>query len=102
MLTQGMGAVTASSRIVSRLRPMGVRMDPNTVRDRPTHGWDSLTPTERTVADLVATGASGADVADQLFISPRTVQTHVSHALAKLGLKTRVELAAYVAGRHRD
>ncbi|MCC3326001.1 LuxR C-terminal-related transcriptional regulator [Gordonia bronchialis] len=34
-----------------------------------------------------------------LFISTRTAQTHVSHALAKLGLRTRVELAAHVAGR---
>ncbi|MEE3853283.1 LuxR C-terminal-related transcriptional regulator [Gordonia sp. LSe1-13] len=99
VLTQSMGAVTMSARIASRLRAHGVRMDPNAVRDRPTHGWPSLTETEVTVAELVATGLSGGEIADQLFISTRTVQTHVSHALAKLGLRTRVELAAYVASR---
>ena len=88
-----------SARIASRLRPMGLRIDPNAVRDRPRHGWESLTKTEVTVAELVAAGLSGSEIATRLFISPRTVQTHVSHALSKLGLRTRVELAAYVAGR---
>lgn len=97
--TQAMGAVTFSSRLASRLRAHGLRMDPNAIRDRPTHGWASLTKTEVTVVELVATGLSGAEIADQLFISTRTVQTHVSHALAKLGLRTRVELAAHVAAR---
>lgn len=99
LITQSAGAVTVSTRIASRLRPAGVRVDPRTVRDRPKSGWASLTPTEVTVAELVASGLSGAEIADRLFISARTVQTHVSHALGKLGLRTRVELAAYVATR---
>ncbi|MCZ4535234.1 helix-turn-helix transcriptional regulator [Gordonia terrae] len=45
---------------------------------------------------------SGGEIADRLFISTRTVQTHVSHALAKLGLRTRVELAAFVVGRQQN
>ncbi|WP_338836911.1 helix-turn-helix transcriptional regulator [Gordonia polyisoprenivorans] len=101
-LTQGMGAVTVSTRIASRLRPMGLRLDPSKIRERPTHGWKSLTPTERTVAELVGTGASGPDIAGQLVISTRTVQTHVSHALTKLGLRTRVELAAYVTTHQHE
>ncbi|MGW5524865.1 LuxR C-terminal-related transcriptional regulator [Gordonia sp. NPDC003950] len=100
VLSQSMGAVSVSTRIASRLRPHGVRLDPRTIRDRPTHGWDSLTPTETAVAELVASGLSGADIATQMFISPRTVQTHVSHALAKLGLSTRIELAAFIAARN--
>ncbi|MGV9794664.1 LuxR C-terminal-related transcriptional regulator [Gordonia sp. NPDC003422] len=98
-LTQSMGATSMSARIASRLRPLGLRIDPTAVRDRPRHGWESLTKTEVTVAELVAAGLSGSEIAARLFISPRTVQTHVSHALSKLGLRTRVELAAYVAGR---
>ena len=98
-LTQGMSAQTATTRITSRLRPLGLRLDPTVMRERPRHGWESLTRTEVTVAELVAAGLSGAQIAERLFISTRTVQTHVSHALAKLGLRTRVELAAYVAGR---
>ncbi|WP_279627984.1 helix-turn-helix transcriptional regulator [Gordonia lacunae] len=100
-LTRGMGATTSSARVASRLRPLGIRLDP-AVRDRPTHGWESLTKTETTVAELVATGMSGGEIADRLFISTRTVQTHVSHALAKLGLRTRVELAAFVVGRQQS
>ena len=99
-LTRSMGASTSSARVASRLRPLGVRLDP-TARDRPTHGWESLTKTETTVAELVAAGMSGGEIADRLFISTRTVQTHVSHALAKLGLRTRVELAAFVVGRQQ-
>ena len=94
-----MSAQTATTRITSRLRPLGLRLDPTVMRERPRHGWESLTRTEVTVAELVAAGLSGAQIAERLFISTRTVQTHVSHALAKLGLRTRVELAAYVAGR---
>ncbi|MGC4934688.1 LuxR C-terminal-related transcriptional regulator [Gordonia sp. DT30] len=97
--TQDAGATTDSARLATRLRALGLRMDPNTVRHRPTHGWDSLTATEITVAELIGDGQSGAEIAERLYISPRTVQTHVSHALTKLGLRTRVELAAQVAAR---
>lgn len=102
LLTQNMGATALSARITSRLRPLGVRLDARTVRDRPRTGWDSLTRTEVTIAELVAAGLNGTEIARQLFISPRTVQTHVSHALTKLDLRTRVELAAHAARRHAD
>ncbi|NDK88152.1 AAA family ATPase [Gordonia desulfuricans] len=101
-VTQEMGAVTSSTRISSRLRALGLRLDPKAVRDRPRTGWDSLTRSEVTVAELVADGLSGPEIAQRLVLSRRTVQTHVSHALTKLGLRTRVELAALVvARRHR-
>lgn len=99
-LTRNMGATAWSARIASRLRALGLRLDPHAVRDRPTTGWDSLTPTESTITELVAAGLNGTEIAGRLHISPRTVQTHVSHALVKLGLRTRVELAAAAARRH--
>ncbi|MEU8007993.1 helix-turn-helix transcriptional regulator [Catellatospora sp. NPDC049111] len=68
-------------------------------RGRPKHGWDALTDTERTVAELVATGMPNPDVAAQLFLSRRTVQSHVSSILAKLGLTSRVELAVAATQR---
>ena len=55
-----------------------------------------LTEREREVADLVASGATNAEIAGRLFLSPKTVEHHVSNALAKLGLHSRVELAAEV------
>jgi DNA-binding CsgD family transcriptional regulator len=63
-------------------------------RKRPATGWASLTPTERQVAGLVAEGLPNQDVADQLFISVRTVTTHLSRIYGKLGISSRTELAA--------
>jgi predicted ATPase/class 3 adenylate cyclase/DNA-binding NarL/FixJ family response regulator len=62
-------------------------------RKRPTSGWGSLTPTERDVVRLVSEGLGNKDIATRLFISPRTVQTHLTHVYTKLGLTTRVQLA---------
>jgi DNA-binding NarL/FixJ family response regulator len=44
------------------------------------------------VAELVATGKSNPEVASELFLSPRTVQTHVSRILRKLGYTSRMDL----------
>ncbi|MEV6315228.1 AAA family ATPase [Streptomyces sp. NPDC051776] len=66
---------------------------------RPTSGWAALTETEHRVAALVAEGLSNPTIAAQMFVSRRTVQSHVSSILAKLALSSRVELATYIAGR---
>jgi DNA-binding CsgD family transcriptional regulator len=68
-------------------------------RKRPSSGWGSLTPTERDVVQLVSDGLANNDIATRLFISPRTVQTHLTHVYTKLGLTSRVQLAQE-AGRH--
>ena len=62
-------------------------------RKRPSSGWGSLTPTERDVVRLVSEGLGNNDIATRLFVSPRTVQTHLTHVYAKLGLASRVQLA---------
>ena len=61
-------------------------------RKRPTSGWTSLTPTERDVVRLVSEGLANNDIATRLFVSPRTVQTHLTHVYSKLGLSSRVQL----------
>jgi predicted ATPase/class 3 adenylate cyclase/DNA-binding CsgD family transcriptional regulator len=66
-------------------------------RKRPTSGWASLTPTELDVIRLVSEGLTNNDVAARLFISPRTVQTHLTHVYTKLGLTSRVQLVQEAA-----
>jgi predicted ATPase/class 3 adenylate cyclase/DNA-binding CsgD family transcriptional regulator len=68
-------------------------------RKRPASGWASLTPTERDVVRLVSEGLANNDIATRLFVSPRTVQTHLTHVYTKLGLSSRVQLVQEAA-RH--
>ena len=68
-------------------------------RKRPASGWASLTPTERDVVRLVSEGLANNDIAARLFVSPRTVQTHLTHVYTKLGLSSRVQLVREAA-RH--
>ncbi len=68
-------------------------------RKRPLRGWDSLSPAELRVVQLVAEGLTNPQIGERLFISRRTVQAHLSHVFAKLGVASRAELAAQAARR---
>jgi DNA-binding CsgD family transcriptional regulator len=57
-------------------------------------GDGELTPTEHQVADLVSAGQTNREVAARLFISVRTVETHLAAIYRKLGIRSRSELAA--------
>ena len=54
-------------------------------RKRPSSGWASLTRTELDVVRLVGQGLANKDIATRLFVSPRTIETHLSHVYTKLG-----------------
>ena len=60
-------------------------------------GPDALTPREREVVALLAEGLSNAELAARLYISPKTAAVHVSNILAKLGMASRAEIAAFAA-----
>ena len=67
--------------------------------DAPEDPWRAgpgagLTRREREIAALVATGMTNREIAGKLYLSVRTVEVHVDHALTKLGLRTRTQLAA--------
>jgi predicted ATPase/DNA-binding CsgD family transcriptional regulator len=68
-------------------------------RRRPATGWGGLTPTELRVARAVADGLSNPQIAERMFISRRTVATHLTSIFRKLGVSSRAELAAVAARR---
>jgi DNA-binding CsgD family transcriptional regulator len=63
--------------------------------------WSSLTPGELRVAGLVAQGLINKDIAQQLSVSPHTVDAHLKHIYARLGIHSRVELTV-LAMQHRS
>ena len=99
--TRKLAAVRGASRTLQALRTLGVRPGQRGRRTRPTSGWGSLTPAERAVTDLVAEGLTNPQIGDRLFISRRTVQTHLAHVFQKLQITSRSELAAAITRHQR-
>ncbi|MGW0802556.1 ATP-binding protein [Nonomuraea sp. NPDC002799] len=88
------GALRDAGRVRRRLRDAGIRR-----RGRAsgvTRGWNGLTASELQVVRLVAQGATNRQVAERLFLSPHTVNTHLRHAYTKLDVNSRVELTRLV------
>jgi DNA-binding CsgD family transcriptional regulator len=92
---QRMGAVPDRDRALGRLRALGIRRGSREAHRDASFGWASLTATETRVAELVRDGMTNREIGTRLFVSPRTVQTHVSHILQKTGLRSRVEIARF-------
>jgi len=90
------GADAWAGRVRAGLRSIGARPGARGSRRRPEQGWESLTATERAVSLLVAEGLTNGAVARRMYISPHTVNTHLRHVFAKLGVSNRVALAAVV------
>lgn len=81
------GARTLYDQAVQEQRRLGVRVPGTTGRAAGPHG---LSPREREVAELVAAGYTNKQIAEKLFLSIRTVETHMSHIFAKLDVTSRV------------
>ena len=60
-------------------------------------GAGALTASERRVAGLAADGSSNRDIAQTLYVTPKTVEVHLSNAYRKLGIRSRRELAGALA-----
>jgi DNA-binding CsgD family transcriptional regulator/tetratricopeptide (TPR) repeat protein len=86
------GAAWDVRRVRSRLRAQGVRRRLVSVPERPESGWDAMTDSELGVARLVAQGLTNREVAERLFVSPHTVNSHLRQIFAKLKINSRVEL----------
>ena len=82
------GASRLRSQAARELRRLGHR-----VLRRAATTPDGLTAREREIAELIATGHTNREVADQLVLSTRTIEAHIRNIYAKLGVRSRVELA---------
>ena len=97
---QAVGAAADMARVRRRLRKLGVRRRHWTrSAARPEVGWESLTETERVVAELVADGLSNRDVAARMYVSVHTVAFYLRQIFRKLTIGSRVELARIVVER---
>ena len=85
----GFGALRRRDEAVRELRRLGHRV----VRAARGDEADPLTAREREIAGLIAAGRTNREVAEQLVLSTRTVEAHLRSIFAKLGVRSRVELA---------
>jgi DNA-binding CsgD family transcriptional regulator len=88
-----LGADWDIRRVTARFRPYGIRRGAQASARTARNGWEALTVTELRIGKLLAQGYANPDIARELMISRNTVQTHVSNMLAKLGRRSRYELA---------
>ena len=95
------GATTDAARLRSHLRALGVRRRV-TAAEKPVKGWAAMTKSELAVTELVADGLTNREVAERLFISPHTVNTHLRQVFAKLDVKSRVGLTRLATERDGD
>jgi DNA-binding CsgD family transcriptional regulator len=86
------GAITLERRARAELAAIGVR--PRSIAQA---GPDSLTPSERRVVELAAAGGTNRDIAQTLFVTEKTVETHLGRAFRKLDVSSRRQLADVLA-----
>jgi DNA-binding NarL/FixJ family response regulator len=92
-----LGAVPAATRCRTRLRELGVARIPRGPRPATLASPAGLTPRQTEVLALVASGLTNTEIADRLFISPKTVDHHVSDILVRLGAADRSEAGEMAA-----
>jgi DNA-binding CsgD family transcriptional regulator/tetratricopeptide (TPR) repeat protein len=98
MALEGLGAKPAVAIVRRRLRGLGVTRLPRRPQPGTLANPAGLTDRQLEILRLVATGLSNAEIARRLVVSPRTVDHHVSAILAKIGVRTRRDAAAWAAG----
>ncbi len=94
---RAVGASADATLVQRSLRGIGVRTPQRSIRQGLGRGWDTLTSTERAVAGLVAEGLTNRGIAERMFVSSSTVNTHLRHIFTKLGISSRVHLTLLAA-----
>jgi DNA-binding NarL/FixJ family response regulator len=95
----GLAAALAAGTTLDLAGAAGYASRARGERKRPSSGWDSLTPTERQIVELVAEGLTNAAIGERLFITTGTTKVHVHNIFTKLGISRRSELAAQATQR---
>jgi DNA-binding CsgD family transcriptional regulator len=85
-----------SAGVLLSLAPETDTADEQSPRPSPEAGWSSLTPTERSVAAIIAEGATNREAAARLYLSRHTIDYHLRQIFRKLGVTSRVELTRMV------
>ena len=93
------GAPRVADEARLALRRGGVRVGRGGPRAPGTAGLDALSPREREVAELVAGGLTNREIGARLYLSEKTIETHLTRVFQKLGLRSRAQVAATVARR---
>jgi DNA-binding CsgD family transcriptional regulator len=86
------GAAPLAARAETELLAAGARP-----RRTALSGLESLTPSERRVAKMAAEGPTNREIAQALFVTPKTVEVHLSSVYRKLGIRSRSQLSAALA-----
>jgi DNA-binding NarL/FixJ family response regulator len=97
---QSRGALARAHALAREMghQPLQAQIERELPRVAAARAGDELTATEQRVADLIAAGATNRDAAAALFVSVRTVETHVAAIYRKLGIRSRAELARRHSG----
>src|SRR6185436_7456716 len=91
-IARGLGAEPLTRRVTARMRELGLRV-PQGRREATRANPAGLTARQVEVLSLVAEGLTNAEIAERLFVSPRTAEHHVAAVLTKLGAATRQDAA---------
>ena len=92
-----LAAESDHARLRADLRDVGLNVRPRRAPSRPVAGWNSLTPSELSIVELVGDGLTNGEISDRLFVSRRTVESHLSRVFTKVNVTSRTQL---VAARH--
>jgi DNA-binding CsgD family transcriptional regulator len=95
-------AAAEFERMGARLWAEGARAERGRLGGHRPRGKDELTPSEQRVVELAAGGLSNKEIAARLIVGVHTVEVHLSHSYAKLGVRSRSQLASRLSGERRD
>lgn len=93
------GAPRVEEAALFELRRAGVRVGRGGARAPGAEGLSGLSTREREIAELVAEGLTNREIGGRIFLSEKTVETHLTHVFQKLGVRSRAQVAAAIARR---